>query len=411
MDGCWSCQKGECSMCPRGSYRSEAGAVIEAECLLCPEGTVADASGQPVCALCPAGKYAADDDELSDPDGVGTSVGGTQCAPCPAGRFGREAGSSSCEACDQGTTSSPGSSSCEACQSGHFAEGKGSPECKSCEVGRATAKKGSTSCDICAAGSYSGMQGSPSCTLCPEGSFNDKEGEGVCQPCDFASVAPTNGSTQCQACATTYTTTERGMTACDGCVEGYYRDPTQRTAALCLRCPEDAYCAGDSIPGATLLPVPLAGYWSNRSELALVHHIHACPRGEAVCHGGVANISGFDGKYDVVNALCWSPANLTSDACTDDNILCMTGSLGPLCGAVIKGEYTWSTLDQKLSECPESSATESLIKTVIGIVVAIAGGLFYARRKEIHAFLLRVDRSGLYKAIAGIIEMTFENGR
>ena len=60
---------------------------------------------------------------------------------------------------------------------------------------------------------------------------------------------------------------------------------------MCKLCPENAYCAGDSVPGTTLLPVPLAGFWSNRSDIELVHLIHACPRGEEVCIGALTNMS------------------------------------------------------------------------------------------------------------------------
>ena len=59
---------------------------------------------------------------------------------------------------------------------------------------------------------------------------------------------------------------------------------------MCKLCPENAYCAGDSVPGTTLLPVPLAGYWSNRSDIELVHLIHACPRGEEVCIGALSGL-------------------------------------------------------------------------------------------------------------------------
>ena len=71
--------------------------------------------------------------------------------------------------------------------------------------------------------------------------------------------------------------------------------------------------------------MPHAGFWSNRSDLALVHYIHACPRGE-VCIGGLANVSDASDtsaeEQEVVGVKeCWLPENLTSDACADDEIL------------------------------------------------------------------------------------------
>ena len=106
-------------------------------------------------------------------------------------------------------------------------------------------------------------------------------------------------------------------------MEGYFRDPTITDETKCEGCPENAYCAGHTVPGTTLLPVPLAGYWSNRSDLALVHYIRACPRGEEVCIGGLTNVSAEEVEAQKVVAVkeCWLPDNLTSDACSGDEIL------------------------------------------------------------------------------------------
>ena len=61
---------------------------------------------------------------------------------------------------------------------------------------------------------------------------------------------------------------------------------------------------------------------SNRSDPALVHHIHACPRGEEVCIGGLANVSSEKEAREIVALKeCWLPENLTSDACKGDEIL------------------------------------------------------------------------------------------
>ena len=127
----------------------------------------------------------------------------------------------------------------------------------------------------------------------------------------------------CYPCPPSYTTTRAGSSECDGCTEDFYRDPTVKDRTKCVRCPENAYCAGDSLPGTTLLPVPLAGYWANRSDVALVHHIHACPRGEEVCIGGLTNVSAEEFEVQEVVAFkeCWLPENLTSEACGGDEIL------------------------------------------------------------------------------------------
>ena len=109
-------------------------------------------------------------------------------------------------------------------------------------------------------------------------------------------------------------------------IMGYYRDPMVTDRNRCRRCPQNAFCAGDSVPGTTLLPVPMAGYWSNRSDLALIHYIHQCPRGAEVCIGGLVSTGDDDEAAaesllrEVVLPECWLPDNLTS-TCTGDEAL------------------------------------------------------------------------------------------
>ena len=142
--------------------------------------------------------------------------------------------------------------------------------------------------------------------------------------CEIGTTASTTTALVCDPCPFSYTTTREGSSECYGCIEGYFRSPTVTDEVVCVRCPENAYCAGDSIEGTTLLPVPHAGFWSNRSDLALVHYIHACPRGE-VCIGGLANFSDADTSAEEQEVVavkeCWLPENLTSDACSGDEIL------------------------------------------------------------------------------------------
>ena len=151
---------------------------------------------------------------------------------------------------------------------------------------------------------------------CKPGSFNPEAGE-PCRACNVGFTSTDDAALVCEPCPFSYTTTREGSTECDGFIEGYYRDPTAPTTS-CRLCPENAYCAGDSVPGTTLLPVPLAGFWSNRSDIELVHLIHECPRGEEVCKGGLTNMSfGAEGELldqAVARAECWLPDTLTSDA-------------------------------------------------------------------------------------------------
>ena len=99
------------------------------------------------------------------------------------------------------------------------------------------------------------------CVACPLGAYNDEAGQ-ACRPCAVGTKSAANGSLTCSPCPYESTTTQKGSTQCDACIEGYYRDPAvEDESEWCAHCPENAYCAGDSLPGTTLLPVPLVGYW------------------------------------------------------------------------------------------------------------------------------------------------------
>ena len=219
---------------------------------------------------------------------------------CGAGTFSTD-GALLCTSCTAGSASSGGSSSCTTCGGGEVSNADRSL-CSPCDPG--TEADGDT------------------CVECEAGWFNPEAGQ-PCRACEVGTTSSIQRALSCSPCPYSFTTTGEGSTECDGCIEGYYRDPTVTDETKCLRCPDNAYCAGDSIPGTTLLPVPRVGYWSNRSDVSLVHHIHACPRAEEVCIGGLANASDAAVEAQEVVALeeCWLPENLTSDACTGDEIL------------------------------------------------------------------------------------------
>jgi len=65
-----------------------------------------------------------------------------------------------------------------------------------------------------------------------------------------------------------------------------------------------------------MLPIPLKGYWVNRSSLEYVNEVHECPRDVgnlgAVCPGGVSpsntTILGLgNAQYMVKRRECWLP--------------------------------------------------------------------------------------------------------
>ena len=276
----------ECTSCGAGTYSSEGAASCDA----CAAGTYSPISGSFVCVECAAGKSAA--------------VGEASCTTCSAGTFSNES-AAVCTSCSAGTASTGGASACVACGEGSISNEEGSL-CSPCEPG--TEVNGGE------------------CVSCARGWFNSEQGQS-CRACEVGTTSSDARALSCSPCAYSYTTTREGSSECDGCIEGYYRDPTVTGETKCLHCPDNAYCAGDSIPGTTLLPVPREGFWSNRSDVALVHYIHACPRGDEVCIGGLANASDAEVEVQEVVALkaCWLPENLTSDECTGDEIVwCVT---------------------------------------------------------------------------------------
>ena len=137
-----------------------------------------------------------------------------------------------------------------------FAQAPGSELCTVCPQGSVSSAD-RTLCIPCDAGTETDGE---TCVSCPPGYFNPEAG-GICRPCGIGTISSNVSALACSPCAYEYTTTREGATRCDGCIEGYFRDPVASDAEWCVKCPNNAYCAGDSIPGTTLLPVPLPGYW------------------------------------------------------------------------------------------------------------------------------------------------------
>ena len=244
-----------------------------------------------MCEVCLEGKHAA-------------AAGSVECVTCGAGRF-SSLGATSCAACSAGTASSGSAASCAVCPEGSVSSSDRSL-CSPCKPGTEAVNG--------------------SCVACSAGLYNDEAGK-PCRQCEVGTISTVAEALVCRPCAYSYTTTAEGATQCDGCIEGYFRDPAvKKEGRWCVRCPENAFCAGDLVPGTTLLPVPLPGFWSDRSDVTLLHKVHACPRGEEVCTGGLKNVSTLlelelEDEVRVARPQCWLPEHLVSDACSGDEIL------------------------------------------------------------------------------------------
>ena len=86
------------------------------------------------------------------------------------------------------------------------------------------------------------------------------------------------------------------------------------------------------------------------------------------------------------------------------------GALGPLCGAVEKGEYYWSSLAKALEACPEEASGNQWLTVVLGAVAVVLAAVVYTFRKAADGLLTRCAGTW-YTTPAGVVSFTFANGR
>lgn len=165
------------------------------QAVLCPAGHAP--SGDGVCAACPAGTYAPEEDK-----------------------------GNVCELCLPGQSSARGASRCSACPEGQFASSPGSV-CEPCLAGQYSTW-GSADCAECPAGTQS-TAGAAACTLCPPGTFGARlDGQGA------------TACTQCSGGMSTMRAGSEAATACT-CAEGTFWN---RRDDVCDKCPAESFCAG-----------------------------------------------------------------------------------------------------------------------------------------------------------------------
>lgn len=112
-------QVSSCTVCPVGTFQSEAG---KSYCTNCPPGRFRDALDPPnTCKACSAGRFAA-------------SSGQTSCDVCPAGRHSPGEAEDKCTSCAAGTYSPAGSGVCFECGDAYFS-GFEADRCIGCPVG------------------------------------------------------------------------------------------------------------------------------------------------------------------------------------------------------------------------------------------------------------------------------------
>ena len=249
---------GSCSACPSGYFKNSTTREV---CRQCPAGTFSNASAQTACLVCPAHSTsmppATSAADCACSAGYSGQDGGV-CVACPAGSFERE---DICVQCSSGQYYPAGAGPfhvdrCTPCplHSGSAVGAYGIDACV-CEAGYI--RQNSSSCVACPAGSWCASQDTS--TSCPGNSFSAEASSnisdcvcspgfhgsrGVCSACgiDVFCVGGTTPTT-CPANSSTQGLIRRTSLADCVCRAGWYED----ASALCVQCPDDSYCANDSL--------------------------------------------------------------------------------------------------------------------------------------------------------------------
>jgi hypothetical protein len=170
--------------------------------------------------------------------------------------------------------------------------------------------------------------------------------------------APATGSDSCTKCDS-FVYSSSGATSCDLAVEGYYFPAKSYPQGSIAKCPPNAKCAG-----GLEQPKPNRDHWVERRSPKYAHKIEHCPR--KTCKGGA--------DRDMVNGTsCWSvyfyneswmrqyvgsgsggggDKELNS-VCESDELQCLKGATGPLCGACLNG-YIFSSSESQCVTCEEA---------------------------------------------------------
>ena len=193
--GCYFCPAGkefvsttaECTVCNAGKYQNST-TVAHAVCVPCEAGRYIVDDGQNVaehdssdsCNFCPVGTEFVSTIETCRICGFSTfqnqtDVPGPVCQTCPANTFITDNRVETvahdeladCNACADGTVSTPGDQSCAKCPAGKRVF---------------TNNQGVATCDDCSAGKYQSVAGELECESCPTGWYQTKTRQPFCLP-------------------------------------------------------------------------------------------------------------------------------------------------------------------------------------------------------------------------------------
>jgi hypothetical protein len=135
-----------------------------------------------------------------------------------------------------------------------------------------------------------------------------------------------------------------------------------------------------------VLPIPLEGYWVDRSSYEYAGTVYACPRDTCKGDSGGVNTARSSVSTHVstasagaANDECWTYGNYSttgeSGNCNDASLLCKEGSYGPLCGACSE-EYVYNVVINSCEKC-KHNAENVLLYIGIAMVTMVVSALFF----------------------------------
>jgi len=250
--------------------------------------------------------------------------------------------------------------------------------CENCPKGAISSTVGATSpsvCTLCGAGQVPDNTGT-SCSSCLPGTFATDNpadvsggvsrqvalGATFCNACPRGRFAAHSSALVCQRCVTGRSSS-MGSANCTLCDANYYA-----VNHNCFECTARLQCL--SSPGRKL-PGPQKGYWVDLNDIGMQGDgsdvtdvvLYQCTR--ATCKG-----------VDPNNSSCWSLSSKELFVQCLAEEMCLTGSVGPLCGGC-KEDYIFSPTDAVCSSCSSHIRRAAILAVTILILIIVACLIYF----------------------------------
>lgn len=305
--GSWlNTTSGLCSACPFGTTSSppnNEGIDAASACDPCPPGYIGFAEG--ICTACLAGTRPANSTTcIACEDGTTSGSGDADCQDCLPGSYGENsfcelcpvgtfsnitggAGVGTCSPCDPGQTSPGGSrfnGDCVPCINGEYEQGG---ECFPCPAGTwsSTPGRGLSTCSSCPPGTVSSLPGlthPDDCNNCSLNAIPNSAQDG-CDPCAEGFSNP--GDEVCTVCVEPETQIGNSCELCPentepqagtGCVDCLYLSGATAGSSSCSICPAGAVANSPPELGCSNCPDGYAIPWQLGNDFRALENCDAC---------------------------------------------------------------------------------------------------------------------------------------